>query len=317
MASLLSDSGYSCRIIPDRLLGPSGATFGYPPPEYFLVPVNPDLAVTLAIMSGSGASADTPPPPPGVPVMMGEHVCLGDNIARAGSLFMYMNTFSTDPNESNGATKYMKVIAPDHPIMKGIPLDAQGRVKIFREPYPEEEMHVPPGGKRNFEYRWCTQSATNPAPATTILGVLDGTEERACFAVAEVGGTLANGVVNSNRLVHLFLNENGSGGSRRVFNALTVWGRILFLRAAQWALGEELQPYQSFRIIDVSSVEPQRVKLTWQGSERNHYRILGSTDMTNWVPVIDDIPGGTGEISRTLDVSSGPQALFMTIAALP
>jgi hypothetical protein len=82
MVSVLSDNGYSCRLVLDRLLGGAGPGFGLVGAEVFLTPVNPEMEVKLAIMSGSGASADTSPPPPGVPVMMGEHVCLGNNTAR-------------------------------------------------------------------------------------------------------------------------------------------------------------------------------------------------------------------------------------------
>src|SRR5919108_718955 len=106
-------------------------------PAAFLNPVDTNFAISLIIMSGSGGSADTPPPPPGIPLMMGEHVCLGDRTDRQGSIFMYSNgTQSSDPNEGTGASKYMKVTATNHPILQGIPLDAQSRVKIFREAYP-------------------------------------------------------------------------------------------------------------------------------------------------------------------------------------
>ena len=128
MATLLGDHGYTTRIILEVLLGPGGA--GYPMggnPDDFLYPTDLNMAIGLVIWSGSSSSADIPPPPFGIPLMMGEHVTLGDNAARQGSIFMYYNGGdSTDPNESNGASKYMKVIAPDHPIMKGIPLDDQG-----------------------------------------------------------------------------------------------------------------------------------------------------------------------------------------------
>jgi hypothetical protein len=217
-------------------------------------------------------------------------------------------------------------VAPDHPIMRGIPLDAQGRVKIFRERYPDEELHVPPGGKVNYEWRWCTQVAANAAPATTVLGVLDGAEDRACFAVAEVDGLLAfnpnlgYAELNAARKVHLFVNENGSGGSRRVFLALTELGRVLFVRAAKWAMGEELEPYQPLGVIDVTPAGGQRIKVSWQGSARKNYRIVGSTDLMKplpWQAMVEDIPGHDGEVARTLDISAGPRALFMQVQALP
>lgn len=321
MASLLSDHGYSCRLILDVMLGPSGAElYNFVPAAVILDPINPDLKIGLAIFSGSSASADVAPPPPGIPVMMGEHVCLGTNAGRVGSLYMYNSTASNDPNEASNppATKYMKVVAPNHPIMQGIPLDAQGRVKIFREAYPEEAAHLPVGGKKNYEYRWCTTEAAAAAPGTTVLGVLDGAEDRACFAVTAEGGLLANSTTASNRMVHLFTNENGSGGSRRVFLALTELGRVLFVRAAKWAMGEDLEPYQSFRILDVTQPAAARLSLRWQGAAKHNYTIEGSEDGASWKTVVDDVPGGVdGAIERTLDISAAPKSLFLRVKPTP
>jgi hypothetical protein len=318
MASRLSDNGYSCRLILDRLLGAGAAAIGQDP-QAFVQPVNTNMALGLIIMSGSGASADTPPPPPGIPVMMGEHVCLGNNSGRPGSIYMYNGQNSNDPNESTApaATKYMKVIAPDHPIMAGIPLDSQGRVKIFREPYPDEELHVPVGGKRNFEYRWCTQAKADAAAGTTIIGVLDGAEDRACFAVVDKGGKLANDQAASARLVQLFLNEDGSGGSRRVFLALTEMGQLIFVRAAKWAMGEDVPRYKALRITDVRPVGTQSLKLSWEGSTRNNYKIQASNDLNNWQTVVDDLVGADGVLSRTLDLGAPTQTLFLRLRAMP
>lgn len=321
MMTLLGDAGYSARLTLDVMLGPSGAeNYAFQPPEAILTTVDPELTPALAIFSGSSASADVAPPPIGIPVMMGEHVCLGTNSGRIGSLYMYDSTASSDPNESSNppATKYMKVIAPNHPIFQGIPLDDQGRVKIFREPYPEENGHLPVGGKKNFEYRWCTTEKAAAAPGTTVLGVLDGAEERACFAVADVGGMLANGNTVSNRYVHMFTNENGSNGSRRVFLALTEIGRVLFLRAAKWAMGETLEPYKTFRILDVTQEGGKRIKMSWQGTASKNYRIEGTADGKEWTTVVDDIPGGKdATVTRTLDVSEGPEALFLRVVPMP
>lgn len=318
MGSLLADNGYTFRIVLDRLLGPNASAFGQDPAT-FLIPVNTNMNPMLAIMSGSGASADTPPPPEGVAIMMGEHVCLGANAGRVGSIYMYKGTSSTDPNESSTppATKYMKVMAPDHPIMKGIPLDPQGRVRIFRDAYPEEMAHKPEGGKNNYEYRWCTQTTADAAPGTTVLGVLDGDEAKSCLAVAEVGGMLGNDATATVRLVHMFLNENGSGGSRRVFLALTDMGRALFLRAAQWAMGEELQPYKSFKILDITPTGAQAVKLSWEGSPFHNYKIQASDDLETWSTVVEDVAGVDGVAARTLDISAAPSTLFLRVGAMP
>ena len=318
MASKLSDYGYTCRLVLDKLLGPAATTVGQDP-QTFLQPTSKDFAVSLIIMSGSGGSADTPPPPPGVPLMMGEHVCLGNNAGRQGSIFMYNGTASNDPNEGSAppATKYLKVIAPDHPIMAGIPLDAQGRVKIFREPYPEEESHVPPGGKRNFEYRWCTQAKADAAAGTTILGVLDGAEDRVCFAVVEKGGKLANDQAASARLVQIFTNEQGSGGARRVFLSLTEMGQVIFVRAAKWAMGEALPRYKSLRIVEAKLAGPQSVKLSWEGLAQKNYKIQASADFAEWNTVVDDVVGADGVISRTLDLGTANPTLFLRVASVP
>lgn len=320
MAAYLMDNGYTARLILDQLLGSKGELAGFPPKDTFLVPTNPDFTPRLMVMSGSGASADTPPPPEGVPVMMGEHVCLGNRTDREGSVFLYNGTDSSDPN--SGTTPlpslFMKVIAPDHPIMKGIPLDSQGRVKIFRDRYPTEEAHVPPAGKPNYEFRWCTQAVADAAPGTTVLGVLDGAENRSCFAVCDKDGVLADGSAASARRVHIFLNENGSGGSRRVWQALTPWGRLLFLRAAKWALGEEVAPYVPVNIKDVTSGNG-KLTVNWTGNALTHYRILASATVNafDWQPVADEIPGVDGVNTRTFDISAGPSAVFLQLAALP
>jgi hypothetical protein len=315
MGALLADNGYSFRLILDALLNPNlGGN-----PGLYLTPADTNFNIDLVIWSGSSASADVPEPPAGVPLMMGEHVTLGNRADRVGSIFMYNGQNSNDPNESSSppATKYMKVINPDHPIMKGIPLDAQGRIKIFREPYPGEDSHVPTGGKKNFEYRWCTQAVADKAAGTTILGVLDGAEDRACFAVVEKDGALAGDKTASARMVHMFTNENGSGGARRVFLALTGWGRLLFVRAARWAMGEDLPPYQPLVITDITANPARQVTLKWEGSALNNYRILASADAEKWQTVVEDVPGKDGEVSRTLDLASAPQAVFFQIAALP
>jgi hypothetical protein len=239
---------------------------------------------------------------------------------------------STDPNGTAASTtpsKYMKVINTTHPIMEGIPLDAQGRVKIFREPYPEELSHLPSsGGRPNYEYRWCVIPASNAAPGTVVLGVLDGQETYSVFAVNEVGGSLATnpnlGYAETNqvRLVHLFTNENGSGGQRRVFLALTEIGRVLFVRAAKWAMGETLAPYQGLGLIRVSKVGSQQIQLEWEGAATTHYKILGigdllqANDITKWQTVAQDIAATNGTASVKFDVSGAVQYAFLRVAPM-
>lgn len=309
MGIVLGNHGYSTRVILDVLLGQD-------PASYFNT-TDPNLAIDLVIWSGSSSSADVPAPPTGIPLMMGEHVTLGNNAERLGSIFMYSGTSSSDPNESTSASKYMKVVAPDHPILAGIPLDDQGRVKIFREPYPDEEKNVPQGGKRNFEYRWCTQVVADKAPGTTVLGVLDGAEERSCLAVVDQGGTLANGQPAAARMVHMFTNENGSGGSRRVFLALTELGQLIFVRAAKWAMGTELPRYESFRIREVKAAAPQQISLSWDSTARYNYVVQASNAAGGWQNVTEDIAGVDGVATSTLDIASAPQTLFLRVARKP
>ena len=332
MVQVLGDYGYTSRLVLDKLLNGVAQTWTTtpPPPETWLEPQGPAFAPMLIIASGSSAGADVPRRNTnGIPVMMGEHTDVGDR-SNPGAIFMYSGgSLSTDPNQANGASRYMKVINTTHPIMQGIPLDAQGRVKIFRDPYPEENAHVPAGGKLNYEYRWCSIPASNAAPATTVLGVLDGNETMAVFAVAETNGILAfnsslgYSATNDARLVHLFMNEQGSGGPRRVFHTLTDLGRVLFVRAAKWAMGEDLQPYKPLGLIQISLVTPTQIQLAWQGSASRNYKILGTSnlagsfDFSNWQTVVQDIPGTNGLVSARLDISRGPQYAFLRIAAMP
>ena len=242
----------------------------------------------LLIVSGSGGSGDAPPPTQtnGIPMMVGEHVVLGNRNDRPGSIHMYNNgTQSSDLTQAQTTNKYMKVVAPNHPIMQGIPLDAQGRVKIWRDKLPEEAKYIPIGGRDNYTFRWCLQLVTNAAPGTTILGVLDEDPSRACFAVNDIGGLLADNLTlgfaetNQIRLVHMFVNEEGSNSPRRDFNSLTDIGRVIWLRAAKWAMGETLEPYQGLGLIDVSLVGPQLIQLSWQGHANRSYKIIGIADL--------------------------------------
>ncbi len=311
MAILLGNHGYSSRLILDTMITAD--------PALYFEPADPAYAPSLAIWSGSSSSADIPAPPEGVPLMMGEHVTLGNRADRAGSIFMYAGQNSNDPNDATvpAASKYMKVLDPNHPIMAGIPLDAQGRVKIFREPYPNEEKNVPAGGKKNFEYRWCTQALADKAPGTTVLGVLDGAEDRTCFAVVDKGGVLANEQPASARLVQLFLNEDGSGGTRRVFQALTELGQTLFVRAAQWAMGEDVPRYGGFRILEIAPAGAKQVKMTWESDAQHNYRVQASADLNDWQTVVEDVAGAEGTLSRTLDIGQATGTTYLRIARTP
>jgi hypothetical protein len=227
----------------------------------------------------------------------------------------------------------MVVLNTNHAIMQGIPLDALGRVKIFRDSYPEEDAHLPTGGRLNYQYRWCAIPSSNAAPGTVVLGeiegVANGKDHMACFAVCDAGGILAFNVnlgyaaTNDARLVHFFVNDTGSNNPRRIFNSLTDLGRVLFIRAAKWAMGETLTPYQPLGLIQTTLISPNKIKLEWTGQATKNYKIIGTQNLlgpsnfSNWQTVVQDIPGTNGSTSAKLDISGGPQYAYLRVMPMP
>jgi hypothetical protein len=309
------------------------------------------LSAMLVVISGSGSSSDAiQPNTNGVPIVCGESAILGSSDLGIpnckGELFMYTHKTSnnyTSANPTNGDL-YMKVLLPNHPIMQGIPLVSipgdtnLSYVQILRSPYPNENSHVlTPGGLPNYQVSTCyadiAAGASVPAPGLQILGVLASHTNYSIFAVMEAGGVLGDTTQDPlspwlnytnapARMVHFFVNEQGSGNTRRSFNALSVWGRILFVRCCQWAMSENLAPFQGLGVIKISQLSPATIKLSWTGSSQNNYRVYGSTDVTaplsQWVPVADSIvPDGSGNAATTLSIASAPQAVFMQVATLP
>jgi hypothetical protein len=365
MCELLQDNGYSTKLLPDKALSTvNTSTGGGTCLDVFGSPNNPQLYYNghsgpagtagfnelltpmLVVQSGSGSTSDLAPPNTnGIPIVCGENAALGATDAGPSggapathfSLCLYSHRSVANKTSPSTDGLYMRVVNPTHPIMQGIPLDAQGRVKIFRDPYPDENAHVlPSSGLPNYVISWCCARIDSgqsiPAPGLSIIGLLDTATNYVVFAAMERGGVLgdttqdavnpwSNYTVAPSRLVHMFVNENGSGNSRRSFNALTVWGRILFLRACKWAMEEDLQPYQGLGIIDVGLVSPTTIRLGWTGSIHNNYRIDGTASLINpnWVPVADSIVNnGDGvRVTRTLNMASAPQAVFMRVAVLP
>jgi hypothetical protein len=260
---------------------------------------------------------------------------------------LYGNKTSNNYSGNTGDDLYMKVVAPNHPIFAGIPLVASTTdtnrtyIKFLREPYPNENAHclVPPngsGGLPNYQVSTCYADigtgASVPAPGLQILGVLASHTNYAIFACMDQGGQLADTsqdyespwvtlTTSPTRIVQFFVNEQGSGNARRSFNALSVWGRILFVRCCQWAMWENLQPWQGLGIIDVGLVSPGNIRLSWTGSKNYNYRIYGATGIVNpnWVPVVDSITNkGDGvTVTRTLNIASAPQTAFLRIGTLP
>jgi hypothetical protein len=315
------------------------------------VAANVLLSAMLVVISGSGSSSDAiMPNTNAVPEVIGENAIIGSGDASVpsghGEHFLYSNKVGNNyagANPTNGDL-YMKVLLPNHPIMQGIPLvfspndpSNQTYVQIYRAPYPNENLHVlTPGGLPNYQVStmYADISAGNsvPAPGLQVIGVLASITNYAIFAAMDIGGTLGpttdsyspwNGLTTSpERMVQFFVNEQGSGNARRCFNALSVWGRILFVRACQWAMSENLAPYQGLGVIKISQLSPATIQLSWTGSSMNNYRVYGTTDLTvplvNWVPVADSIvPDSSGNASTTLNIAAAPQAVFMQVATLP
>ena len=355
MGALLGDHGYSSRLILDAELNPTQVNPYTSAPgdqNFYLLASNPDFDASLVINSGTSGSADVPAPNTnGVPIMMGEHSCISDDFrASQNSIFMYSGTghddVKNDEGSQGGTNQYMKVLLPNHPIMQGIPLLPDGTVKIFRDPYPEEGgtpgylgplgAHTPVGGKRNYEYAWNAINASQAASGTQVIGVLPAPfSGRAVFATADIGAQLAPYTTTDpthpwslafgdnkahQRLVHFWINDQGSGGSRRCFNSLTDIGRVIFIRTVKWALGEPLTPYVPLNI-NVSQLSPTSLQLSWSASADKNYKILASANLTaplfNWQTLKQDIPGVNGTIQKTVDISAGPPAAYLRVASVP
>lgn len=242
MLLLLQNAGYRGKIAFDTFLES----------EFIEADARGDY-VEIVIISGSSSSSNVQKVEDGVPAMMGEHVTLA-NPERAGYIGFYGDGADTgDRNrwgsDTEGLTQYMKIIDKEHPITVGIETDENGLVKILREPYPTEDQFngLPEGAdtsqleyKPNYEFAWPEANVSAAAPGTHVLAVNPLDETKSIFAVVEEGGELADGSTATARLIHYFVNENGSGGTQRRFMALNSTGRLLFLRAAQWAMGDPL-----------------------------------------------------------------------------
>jgi len=361
MAELLGDYGYPTRVIIDMELN-AGGLYSRPNP-YTLFDPNPiaylggassipvgapqyetnwNYRACLIIQSGSANSSRAPQlANKGVPYMCGEHVILSDRADRYGSIFMYSreNGGSDDTAGTTlGDIQYMKVTAAGklHPIMQGIPLDANDCVKIYRDPYPEEVAasglgHMPAGGNPLWQWDIPYQRVANAAPCTTVLGLLGTDDTKAIFAVADPGKLLA---VNQNlgyaetntiRMVHYYVSEGGGNSYRRVFNSLSDMGRLIFVRAAKWAMGEALTPYQPLGIIKVARLNATQIQLAWTGTATKNYKILGTASLfgpdnyLKWQTVAQDIPGVNGVDATTakLDISAGTQYAYLRVMPVP
>ncbi|NOS69758.1 MAG: hypothetical protein HOP33_07495 [Verrucomicrobia bacterium] len=378
MCEVLMDYGYATRLMPEKALSYL-AVGGVNPTVYWDIGATPTdpysyyysggfpggngisgggtaaderYSAALIIVSGSGGSADMPlVNTNGIPIMMGEHSCLGNNRANASNerseIYLYSNksgnSGSGNNTTTNTANLFMKVVDPNHPIMQGIPLDALGRVKMYRDPYPEENLHGPraegvAAGKLNYEVAWttvdCSAGKAVPAAGLSVIGRQDSNTNQVVFAVMDAGAALASSVDDTGhpwfgrttaptRLVHFFVNEGGNGNSRRGFNCLSDIGKVIFIRTCKWAMGETLTPYVPLGVIQTSMVSPSKLKLEWTGLATKNYKVLGTAnlltaaDISNWQTVVEDIPGTNGSTSVKLDISNGPQYAYFRVMPVP
>ncbi len=335
MHSFLGDNGHSCRLVVVNAINP-GAFYGGGTipgnPAGFLTPGGASN-VKLVILTAAASTADNPNLTSfSIPTMTGEFGIIG---SAGNGLQMYAGTGAGNPNAAFLLTNaspaiatnalYMTVTAAGklHPIMQGIPLDAADRVKMVRDRYPGEDNTASFGGKANYEFWWVTAGASAPAAGTTVLATQSSAPTEPCFSVADIGGVLADSSTNSRRLVHLPFGEQSTGYSRRSFNCLSDIGKVIFLRAAKWAMGETLTPYVPLGVIQTSMVSPTKLELRWTGSTAKNYKVLGTTDLgalsTTWQTVVQDIPGvaGVDAISVKLDISAGPQYAFFRVMPVP
>jgi hypothetical protein len=369
MAELLQDNGYTTRMVPEKALCYYTAGLGamldwfsspMPDPQTYYnggggvtgggSASNVLSSAMLVIVSGSGSGADMIPPNTNhIPIISGEHTTLGDSTSTtAGHAQLYLWASKNSGNLTLGSSPglYMTVVAPNHPIMQGIPLDSQGRVQMYRAPYPEENLHSTSTAKPNYELAWTyvddnggDGSKSVPAGGLTIIGRLSSNTNRVVFAAMEAGGAFApcdmmqdfyspwyNYSVAPSRIVQLWNNEGGSGNSRRGFNCLTDLGRVIFIRTCKWAMGETLTPYVPLGIIKVSSVGSSQVQLSWTGDAKKNYKVFGTatsvaaadfSNPINWQIVAQDIPGTNGDTSVRLNVASAPQVAYLRVMPVP
>src|SRR5882672_9242431 len=156
MCELLQDNGYSTKLLPDKAL--NAVSFGggtcqnvfssaNNPSLYYdghSGPANPAaynelLSPMLVVISGSGSSADVAPPNTnGIPIVCGESAVIGATDsgpsgatpASHASICLYSHRSVGNRTSPTSDGLYMRIVNTNHPIVQGIPLDAQGRVKI-------------------------------------------------------------------------------------------------------------------------------------------------------------------------------------------
>jgi len=216
----------------------------------------------------------------GVPIMSGEHTCLSDRSSRAQNLYMYKNGGESSDAYGPGAGQYMKVLAPNHPIMQAFRSIHRARASKSSAMHMQRRM------------RTCRKAATPiTATATPSSGLAMRPRPQPSWAYwtptpsarasrsPMLAGNCQTAARRDARRVHFFVCEGGGGETRRCFNALSDLGRVIFVRAAKWAMGESLEPYRSVGIIDVTQVSPARIKVSWSATADKSYKLLGTANL--------------------------------------
>ena len=190
---------------------------------------------------------------------------------------------------------------------------------------------MPTGGNPLWQWDIPFQLVANAAPCTTVLGLLGSDDTKSIFAVADpVGCSPSTQTWATRKRIRTAWSTTSSARAvgdsyRRVFNSLSDIGRVIFVRAAKWAMGETLTPYVPLGIIKVSSgwqsADPALLDRQFdqelQGSR--HGNLLGPADFSNWQTVAQDIAGADGAYGTSvkLDISRAAQVAFLRVTPVP
>lgn len=169
-----------------------------------------------------------------VPVIMGEHSCVGTR-AKLGSLGMFFGEASSDHRGVD--TIVLTEAGKTHELTAGLP----DEIQVWGD--------GPEGPPENPSDCWdgLHDDVDSAAPGTTVLAVWADDETKAALAVVETGGELADGSNAPARRVMPYCN----GGKVRpagdaelppvwivTYDYMTPAGEDVMRRSVRWALGE-------------------------------------------------------------------------------
>ncbi|MEW6235456.1 MAG: hypothetical protein AB1656_08735 [Candidatus Omnitrophota bacterium] len=195
-----------------------------------------DNGFDLVYITGTCWSSTAPPVKnSGVPIIQGEHSCLGQR-NKIGSLGMFFGERSND--HSGCDTLVLTDAGKAHPLMSGLPAE----IKIFGNgPSPD-----PPANPGSV-WAGISNHIDDAAPGTKVLAVWQDAPEQAAITVVDEGGELADGSKAKARMLMMFWTGSvrPSNGAElppiwtNVIDYLTDDGKNLNLRCVLWALGED------------------------------------------------------------------------------